>query len=110
MSLADGRRRMLERDGRPMILRRITNSAPVSVTLMGKHTAYLPQELTGAVRQGDVRIAVGQDEIAAAGWPTPIRSPDEISIDGQTFTVQGAVPVYEGTTLIGWKIHARGGR
>lgn len=111
MSLASGRRRLLQRDGRPMVLRRIIKGAPaVTVTVIGKVTSYLPQEITGAVRQGDVRIAIGQDEIAAAAWPTPIRSPDEIAVDDLTYAVQGALPLYEGTAVIGWNIHARGGR
>lgn len=107
--LLDARRRNLAARGRSMTLRRISTGAPVTVTVVGTLRLFSPQDLTGAVKQGDARIEIGQDEIAAASWPYPPRSPDQVLVDGQTHTVQGATPVCEGATIIGWTLHVRGG-
>ena len=105
----DARRRNLATRGRPMTLSRISTGAPVAVTVVGTLRLFNPQDLTGAVKQGDARIEIGHDEIAAASWPHPPSSPDQVLVDGQTYSVQGAMPVCEGPTIIGWSLHVRGG-
>lgn len=106
----DARRRNLATRGRPMTLSRISVDAPpVTVTVVGTLRLFNPQDLTGAVKQGDARIEIGHDEIAAASWPHPPSSPDQVLVDGQTYSVQGAAPVCEGPTIIGWSLDVRGG-
>lgn len=109
-ALADARRRQLARRGRPMVLTRlVTGGAPIAVTLTGYSRDYRPEELVGGLMQGDIKVEIGADEIAAAAWPGPPRKPDRIAVDGKTYTMQGASALYDGDTLAGWSIWARGG-
>ena len=109
-TLGNARQRLLAARGRPMTLHRISVDAPpVTVTVVGTLRLFNPQDLTGAVKQGDARIEIGHDEIAAASWPLPPSSPDQVLVDGQTYSVQGAMPVCDGPTIIGWSLHVRGG-
>jgi hypothetical protein len=109
-AIADARRRQLARRGRPMTLSRlVTDGAPVAVTPTGYARDYRPEELVGGIMQGDIRVEIGADEIAAAAWPAPPRKPDRLVVDGRTYTVQGATAVYDGPTLAGWSLWARGG-
>lgn len=103
------RRRQIQAKGRPMTLRRISAGSPVTVTVRGTLRLFDPQDLTGAVKQGTARIEIGQDEIAAAGWPYPPRSPDQVLADGVSYTIEGAAPVCEGATIIGWTLFVGGG-
>ena len=104
-ALADARRRLLARKGRPMTLMRLNGP---SVSLIGFARDYRPDELVGGLAQGDVRVEIGADEIAASSWPAPPKKLDRITIDGRTYTVQGASAVYDGPTLAGYSIWARG--
>lgn len=109
-ALADARRRLLAQRGRTMTLTRLVmGGAPLVVTLTGFARDYRPEELLAGIMQGDVRIEIGADEIAAASWPAPPRRTDRVTMDGRTYTVQGASAVYDGATLAGYSIWARGG-
>ena len=103
------RRRQIARNGRPMTLRRGPSTAPVTVALTGFAREYRPEELQGAVQQGDWRVEILDDEIAAAGWPGPPGKPDKLTIGGAVFTVQGAMEVNVGGQRIGWSLWVRGG-
>lgn len=105
-ALADARRRQLARKGRQMTLARLNGP---SVSLIGYARDYRPEELVGGIAQGDVRVEIGADEIAAASWPAPPRKTDRVTVDGRTYTIQGASAVYDGPTLAGYSIWARGG-
>lgn len=105
-ALASARGRMLAARGRPMVLSRVNGP---SVTVVGFARQYQPQELVGAVVQGDQRVEIGAAEIAAAGWPAPPARPDRLVIDGRSATVQGAVAVHEGAAVIGYSLWVRGG-
>lgn len=109
----DGRRRLLASRGRGFTLRRQTVTAPpayVSVTLTGFLRAYRPDQIAGALQQGDWAMEIGNDEIAAAEWPGPPRAGDEV-LDGSAaaYAVIGAAPIYEAETLIGHTLTLRGG-
>jgi hypothetical protein len=104
---ADARRALLRDRGRAMVLRRQATPA-VTVTVQGYPRAYSPGELQAGVQQGDVRIEILNDEIAAASWPGPPRNPDRILMDGRTYTVLGAFPMYEGETLFAYSLWTRG--
>lgn len=105
---ADARRALLRERGRPMVLRRQATPTSPTVTLLAYPRAYQPGELAAGVQQGDVRIETLHDEIAAAGWPFPPRNPDRVTMDGRTYTVQGAFPLYEAGACIGWQLWCRG--
>lgn len=105
------RRRQLAVKGRPMTLRRLTaaGAAPTDVAVQGHLKAYRPEQLTGDIRMGDAQVAILNDEISAAAWPGPPRARDQMVIDGRLWSVQGAFPVYEGATCIGFDVWVRGG-
>lgn len=94
----------LARAGRPMVLRRRTGTSYIDCALTGASIDYRPEELTGAIVQGDRRIKITQAPLVAAGWPTPPKKND--MIDGAT--VQGAHALYDGPALIGWVLWVRG--
>jgi hypothetical protein len=104
----DNRRALLAARGRPMSLRRAATPAALVVTVSGYPRAYNPGELTAGVQQGDVRVEILNDEVAAAGWPAPPRNPDRLVMDARTYTVMGAFPIYEGAAVIGWSLWVRG--
>lgn len=105
-AFAAARRRLLARRGRPMTLTRLNGPA---VTVLGHARDYRPEELVGGIQQGDLRVEIGADEVAAAGWPAPPRKMDRLTVDGRTYTVQGASAVQDGATLAGWSLWVRGG-
>jgi hypothetical protein len=105
---ADNRRALLRERGRSMSLRRAATPAAIAVQVLGYPRAYNPGELLAGVQQGDVRVEITNDEIAAAAWPAPPRNPDRLTMDARTYTVLGAFPVYEGSALIGWQLWCRG--
>ena len=110
----NARRHNIARAGRPYTLRRQTAYTPAatysSVTVQGYRRTYRTDELSGALVQGDWALEILNDEIAAATWSGPPINGDEL-LDGSlaTYAVQGAAPVYEGSTLIGYTLQIRGG-
>lgn len=111
-ALLNSRRRMLAKDGRPMILSRpnpASGSPPAPVTVQGYLFPFAPEKIAGALRQGDASVQILNDEIAAATWPGPPTAGDWLQIDGLTWLVQGSGPLFEGATLIGHSLVARGG-
>jgi hypothetical protein len=102
------RRLNMRMRGRPMVLRRQATPVSPTITVTGYARNYRPGELTAGVQQGDVRAEILNDEIAQLGWPAPPRNPDRLTFDGRTYTIIGAAPVHEGTTIIGWSLWARG--
>jgi len=108
----DARRRTLGQMGRPMTLRRQLTVSPqtyADLTVQGFDRAFQPQEIQGGVRQGDRRVEILNDELAAAGWPALRGQVLRLVIDGTTVTVVDAFPLYEGATLIGHSLWCRGG-
>lgn len=107
--LLDAWRQHLAAAGRTMTLRRISSGAPVTVSVVGALRMFNPDDLTGAVKQATAQIKIGHDEIVAASWPHPPRSPDQVLADGVSYTIEGAAPVCEGATIIGWTLFVGGG-
>lgn len=105
------RRRLIARYGRPMVLRRQTGVNPVAyqeLPIAGYLTAFRPEQLSGGVQQGDASVAILNDELAAAGWPPP-RAQNAIVIDGKTWQIVAAPPMFERAVLLGYKLWVRGG-
>jgi hypothetical protein len=55
-----------------------------------------PSTTTGGVVQSHDEIRISNAEIAASGWPLPIRRGDQIILGGQTYTVQGVTTASPG--------------
>lgn len=105
------RRRQIAAKGRPVTLRRQTVTRPPAysdVTVRAFFYAYTPDKVTDALREGDRRVEILNDEIAAAGWPGPPKATDTVLADGQTLSVLGATPLYDGATLLGYRLMVRG--
>lgn len=105
----NNRRALLRARGRLMVLRRQASPTAPAVAVLGYSRAFQPGELQAGVQQGDVRIEILADEIAEAAWPAPPRNPDRVTVDGRTYTVQGATAIYDLAELIGWSLWCRGG-
>lgn len=116
---------MLRSDGQQVILRRMvgtTNRASVDCTCWASVRGYQPQELAGAVIQGDSAVVISGTDIIAAQWPggEPITSPptgtdprvpragDFVIIQGRIRAIVSAAPIYVGNDLVRVNIQARG--
>lgn len=109
----DARRVNIAARGRSFTLRRQTVTSPAtysSVTVTGFLRSYRPDQIAGALMQGDWAMEITNDEIAAASWAGPPRAGDEV-LDGSAaaYAVIGAATIYEGDTLIGHTLQLRGG-
>ena len=95
-----------------MVLRRrtVASGPATAVTLLGWPTQYSPNAIAGGIQVGDANVSTMNDEIAAATWPGPPVSGDEMVIDGLVWAVLGAESIYEGVELLGFEIWVRGGR
>lgn len=96
-----------------MVLRRLLTANPstfTDVTVMGYLALFRAEQVgVGSIIQGDGTVQILNDEVAAAGWPGPVRAKDQMVIDGRIWTVLGSAEVWEGGNLIGYSINVRGG-
>jgi hypothetical protein len=60
------------------------------VTVKAILREYGEKDLTGNIIQGDVRVIIGNAEIAAAAWPGPPAQGDKIIRDSKIFHVMAA--------------------
>ena len=103
MSFAAIRQRHITQKGRQATLRR---GSSTTANVIAFFSNWAPDEIDGTVlRQGDVRIELLAD---LGEYPVPPRNPDRIVTDVAAYTILFANPVYEGPTLIGWTLAARG--
>ena len=108
MSLASAVSDMLARNGRAMTLKRRvgTSAAFTEASVTGYASAYRPEQITGLVRQGDLKVVIGPDTGAVAA---PLKAPDMIVIDGRSYAVQGATARMVGDAIAGYELWVRGG-
>lgn len=96
-----------------MTLRRLLTANPqtfIDVSVLGYLSMFRAEQIgVGSIIQGDGTIAILNDEIAAAGWPGPVRAQDKIIIDGRFWIILGSSEVCEGSNVIGHTISVRGG-
>ncbi len=69
--------------GEILTLRRLTGTQqiPLDVEVRGVVRDYRPEELIGAVQQGDRQVIISNGEILARQWPGPPRINDKIVRD-----------------------------
>ncbi len=110
-ALRDARRRALARRGRSMTLRRMVlpPGTYASAIVTGFSADYAPDDLAPPLVQGDRRLEILHADLVAASFPWPPREPDEVLDGGESFTVNFAAPVWEGSERIGWTLVVRGG-
>jgi len=80
----------IERRGQDLILRRIfgRNDVHFDVHLKGVVRGYSPQELVGAIIQGDREVRISNQEILGKQWPGPPRRADRLRISERWVTVE----------------------
>lgn len=117
--------KMLRSDGQQVILRRVvgtTVQTNVDCTCWAFVRGYRPEELAGAVIQGDSEVIISATDIIAAQWPggEPIQSPpiatdprvprsgDRIVSAGRVRAVIAAAPIYVADELHRVNIQVRG--
>ncbi|AHJ66367.1 hypothetical protein [Granulibacter bethesdensis] len=74
----------IAREGRLVEIRRGTASVSVPAVIR----TYRPQEIVGALRQGDREVRIAAQALAAAGWSTAPRCDDRMIVDGVVANVQ----------------------
>ena len=107
-AMADRRRRQIARKGRPMQLTRAPGATPLSVTLQAYAQPPGDVILLDAVARAPLLAETTNDELSAAGYGRP-SAMDKLMDGERSYTVSDAQAVYEGPTIIGWRIMAAGG-
>jgi hypothetical protein len=110
--------RQLAAHGQTVTLRRPGTPA-VSADLPAFVRGYKPQELVGAITQGDSEVTLSPTHIAESGWPGALaqvdgtdaavpRKGDKVVIQGRLRNVEAAVPIYLAGTLVRVNLTVRG--
>ena len=101
---------MLQTRGEPVTLRRLVAGAPpIDVTVLAKIDDAADSELASNMAQFQRRVVISDLEIAAAGWPGPVKRNDQVIAQTKTLTVLASDPVIIGSTTIMHRIKAQGG-
>lgn len=81
---------------------------PLEVVVYGVAKGYTPQELVGAIIQGDTQITITNAEIAAAQWPGPPKIGDKIIMDGREKNIQAVEQKFLGSEILVFVCQVRG--
>ena len=110
MSLADEIEAEIVAIGRPIVLRRVTGTrqVPIDVTVAAIVSGYQPQQLVGAVAEGDRQVIIGNATILRRKWPGPPRRNDKAIIDGVTVNVQDCDSLDVAGEIVRYNMHVRG--
>jgi hypothetical protein len=74
---------------------------PLDVTVYGRTKNYAPDELVGGLTQGDTEVTITNAEIAAAQWPGPPITGDQMIIDGKVRRLKAnPEPEYLGSEIL----------
>ena len=107
-------RRMLNSVGENITMRRYTGTGAsrphTDATVVARVTDYMPEQLVGAVQQGDRNLIVLAEDLAASGWPVPPLKNDKVVVRGKELNVEA---VDDSTrrvkgTLVAYEIRVRG--
>jgi hypothetical protein len=79
------------------------------VTVLAKIDDAQDSELASNMAQFKRRVVISDLEIAAAGWPGPVKRNDQIIAATKTLTVLASDPVIIGSTTVMHRITAQGG-
>lgn len=95
---------------------RLVGVAPSQTTVAAANIrarvlSYSPQEIVGAIMQGDQKVILLKEDLDAAAWPAPPRKGDKIgTAGGRMLTVQYCDTNTRAvaSTLIAYEVQARG--
>lgn len=104
-------RALIDAYGEDVTLQRVSPAA--SVTVRGRVTGWLPEELAGGIAQGTHKVILLAEDVERSAFPMPIksRSTDRIIAHGKTMMVDTVDDntARVGSTLIAYLIAATGG-
>lgn len=105
---------MIADDGEWIKIRRYTglgNSRPrFDVDVRARVTSFHPDELVGAIQQGDRKLIVLADDLIAAQFALPITASDKAVVRGRELAIVAPDDSTRrlGTVLIAYELAARG--
>ncbi len=56
--------------------------------VQARFTSYTPEQLVGPISEGDRRVIVSADDVAASGFPLPLRENDRVDLGGRLLTIK----------------------
>lgn len=106
MSIAATAVRMIRRHGAAMMLKR---TGETDLTLKGKRIPGTLVETGGSAAQQRFDVKIETAELLASAWSSkaPRRS-DRLTVDGRDRTVENAVPLLEGDTVVLYRLTVSG--
>jgi hypothetical protein len=107
-------RRFIRQIGETVTLRRYSGTGDGRTkrdwTVQARVTGYGPQELVGTIQQGDRKLIVLADDVAACGWRPQLRKGDKVVVRGQELNIEAVDDNTRriGGELIAYELQARG--
>lgn len=101
----------LVRRGENATLQRLTSGVTVanSAACRAMVRNYKPDELVGAIVQGDTMAVISPTDLTAASWPSnTVRTGDKIVVQGRRRNIEAAEPIYMAGTLVRVNLQVRG--
>jgi hypothetical protein len=110
--------RQIAEHGQTITLRR-PGTPGVEAELPAFVRGYRPEELVGAIIQGDSEVTISPTDIASSGWPGALaqtdgtdpmvpRKGDKVVLKGRVRNIEAAVPIYIADTPVRVKLMVRG--
>lgn len=104
-------RKQLAQHGSDVTLKRQTAVSPQtfnSVTVRARVVDFRPEQLIGGIIQGDRKVIMSNEEIAAASWPGPPRKGDKVVVASATYAVEGCNTFRLDGTIVRHELLIRG--
>lgn len=87
-------RRMMDARGETVTVRRYAGAGPTrprfDADVMAVVSGYVPQELVGAIVQGDRKLIVLAEDLIAAQFPLDLRKDDKVVVRGRECNIEAA--------------------
>lgn len=101
--------RTVGRHGQGVTLRRLSGGVQADLTVRAFVREYRPDEIVGAIAQGDSHVVLSPTQVAGSVFETaaPARN-DKVVIRGRVRNVQSAEPVFVGDQLVRINLQVRG--
>lgn len=87
-------RRMIDKHGEQVFIRRYdgtgTSRARFEAEVQARIVAYDPEQLVGAVQEGDQKLIVMVEDLEAHQFPFPVRKDDKAIVRGKHLNIEAA--------------------
>lgn len=100
----------LVRRGEDVTLQRLSGPTVVATaSCRAMVRGYKPEELVGAIAQGDTRVILSPTDLTSASWPDmTVRRGDKLTVQGRRRNVEYAEPVFMAGALVRIELQVRG--